>query len=245
MIHTARSASDAEPSQAGSVLGTPGYMAPEQARGEIDPVDERADVFGLGAILCELLTGNPAFTARTSAETLRKAIRGDLADVFAALDESKTERELVALVKDCLAPDREDRPRSAQQVSERVTGYLASVQDRLRKAELERVEASAWAVEERKRRRVTLALVATIIMALASGGSAWAWITSQRASRTARATAVVAEAVAEIRLERERAASSDPEDLAPGSKPRRPAASPSRCSWRASLIGESRHNCAS
>ena len=93
-------------SQAGSVMGTPSYMAPEQARGEIDRIDERADVFALGSILCEILTGEPAFTGRSSAEILRKAARGDLADALARLDACGADAELIALAKDCLAPSR-------------------------------------------------------------------------------------------------------------------------------------------
>src|SRR5262249_54766909 len=48
--------------QEGEILGTPAYMPPEQALGEINRLDQRTDVFSLGAILCEILTGRPPYT---------------------------------------------------------------------------------------------------------------------------------------------------------------------------------------
>ena len=87
VIATGRSGSgDSELSHAGSAMGTPSYMAPEQARGEVDRIDERADVFALGSILCEVLTGEAAFLGRSGGEIQRKAALGDLADATARLD---------------------------------------------------------------------------------------------------------------------------------------------------------------
>ena len=125
VIATVRSDSDDGDSHAGSVLGTPAYMAPEQASGEVDRVDRRADVFGLGSILCEILTGQPTYTGRTSAEIFRKAMRGDTAVALARLARCAAEPELIALAKDCLAVEPEDRPRDARLVADRITAYLA------------------------------------------------------------------------------------------------------------------------
>ncbi len=71
-MSTLRTEGDSNLSEAGSVLGTPAYMAPEQARGETEAVDRRADVFAMGSILCEVLTGSPAFGgARRSRSSAR------------------------------------------------------------------------------------------------------------------------------------------------------------------------------
>ncbi len=87
MIRTARSGSAGVGSEteAGSLLGTPAYMPPEQANGDVADLDRRADVFGLGAILCEILTGKPPYVGRSSEEVRRKAANGDLADARARL----------------------------------------------------------------------------------------------------------------------------------------------------------------
>jgi serine/threonine-protein kinase len=204
VIETVRRDAPGAESRQGSVMGTFAYMPPEQARGEVGRLDERCDVFGLGAILCKILTGEPPYTG-TDEEVSRKAKAGDLRDAFARLAGCGAAADLVGLARSCLSAEPEGRPRDAGAVATAVTAYLAGVQERLRVTELERAaaqareaeakataaaerraraeaqareeEAKAKAKAERRARRVTVGLAASVLVtaALLGGGGGWLW----------------------------------------------------------------------
>jgi serine/threonine protein kinase len=101
----------------GTVVGTPGYMAPEQARGEVAGLDERADVYALGAVLWFLLTGRaPVHEADTSGGPLVVSPR--------RFDRA-IPRPLEAVCRKALAPRREARYDSAGQLREEIADFLA------------------------------------------------------------------------------------------------------------------------
>jgi eukaryotic-like serine/threonine-protein kinase len=188
--------------QAGSLVGTPAFIAPEQALGEIDKVNERADVFGLGALLAVVLTGQPPYVGESSEAVRVQAARGKLDDCFARLGASGAEPELVALCQKCLAFEPADRPADAGAVAAAVAGLRAAADERARRAELERVRvegeravAVAREAEQRKRRKVQLALAAAVLGLLLCGG-AFAWWRNAQAQagreRDARNAAAVA-----------------------------------------------------
>jgi serine/threonine-protein kinase len=141
------------------LLGTPAYMPPEQTRGEWDKVDCRADVFALGGILIEILTGRPTFSADSVAELIQNAASGDMSEAFARLDACGEDAELIALAKRCLSPNPAHRSADAGELAALVSAYRESIDGRLRKSEVERLAAVEIAAEKGKRRQVQLALL--------------------------------------------------------------------------------------
>ncbi len=178
VVQTNGRGSTAEESQTG-IVGTLAYMPPEQARGE--PADERADVFSLGAILCEILTGRAVYTG--SRQALWSKVQGvELGEAFTRLEHCGADAELIGLARRCLAANREERPRHAGEVAEAVGGYLAAVEARARQAEQERAaaaaraeEAKATAAAERRAKRMTVGLAVAGLLLVATGGCV-AWI---------------------------------------------------------------------
>jgi hypothetical protein len=108
-LRTVRTGQPERASQTGMVMGTWAYMPPEQAQGKTETLDERCDVFGLGSILCVILTGEPAYRGPAQ-DQRRQAEHSDVADAFARLDACGADAELVDLAKRCLTEKPGDHP---------------------------------------------------------------------------------------------------------------------------------------
>jgi tetratricopeptide (TPR) repeat protein len=183
--YTTRGPGSPEQTAPGSILGTPAFMPPEQARGQVGRLDERADVFALGGILCAVLTGSPPYEGGDAAPVLDQAAEGDLAEARARLESCGADGELVRLTLACLAFRPADRPPDAAAVAAAIAAYRAGVEEQLRRAELARAAAQARAEGERKRRRLVVALAAAVLLLIAGGGGGAWWAQRQWAERTA------------------------------------------------------------
>ena len=99
----------------GTVMGTVGYMSPEQVRGEA--VDHRTDIFALGAILYEMLTGRRAFQGRTAADTMTAVLREDPAPISSSGSGPQVPAALERIIGYCLEKDANLRLQSAHDLA--------------------------------------------------------------------------------------------------------------------------------
>ena len=110
-------------SSQGSALGTPAYMSPEQARGDLKAVDSRSDVFSLGAILYHVLTGRPPFEGATSDHILERVKACEFHPIRMLTPEAPP--ELAAVAERALRPQRSDRYRDAGELARELKAYIA------------------------------------------------------------------------------------------------------------------------
>ena len=128
---------DAGLTHSGMVLGTPKYMAPEQAKAE--PIDHRCDLFSLGSVLYQMISGKAPFEGGNLTSTLIAVSQADckpIAKVCSGLD-----ADLAKLITQLLAKDKEARPQSACEVA----AALAKIEKKLASAQLEKENQQRFA----------------------------------------------------------------------------------------------------
>ena len=162
--------------EAGAVLGTPFYMAPEQARGEVERLDRRADVYSLGASLYHVLTGEPPIPGRNGLEVISNIATTEPRAPRAV--DANVPVDLEAIVMKCLEKDRSHRYDSARALAEDLDRFLSG----------EPVAARMAGVWYRLRKRLAKhrRLVVAAGVALAVSGVALGWGIKTRSEATAR-----------------------------------------------------------
>ncbi len=164
-------ASDANASdrltQSGSVMGTPVYMAPEQASGEVSRLDRRTDVYSLGAMFYELLVGEPPFDGATMVGILWAVMHKEPVPLRRRNASVPADLELITLK--CLQKEMQHRYESAQLLAEDLARYLAG----------EPISARQVAFRYRlriavRKHRFALALVTIGLLGIAVSAGIWA-----------------------------------------------------------------------
>ena len=119
----------------GDVIGTPGYMAPELALGQIDEVDFRVDVYSLGAILYEILSLRPPYSGEDGKAVVRKMLTTRVTPPSERAPSRDIPRSLEEIVLRCLAKERAQRFDSVMEIHEAVQAHLEGELDQRRRTQ--------------------------------------------------------------------------------------------------------------
>lgn len=162
----------------GAVMGTPSYMAPEQAEGRIQDIGPATDVYALGAILYEMLTGRPPFRGATVLETLEQVRTQETVSPSRLVPAVPRDLETVCLK--CLTKETTKRYASAGELADDLRRFIDGLPVRARPvSHLER--ARKWV----KRRPALAAAYAFLVLALVfgvgGGGAVWLWREAENA----------------------------------------------------------------
>src|SRR4051812_43756704 len=109
--------------QEGDVIGTPAYMSPEQALGNVKEIDEQSDVWSLGAVLYEILTSRPPYTEKNAVQLLIKIAKDKFPPVLSLSPD--TPRELALICERALEKNRKRRYRSAAELASDIEAFRA------------------------------------------------------------------------------------------------------------------------
>lgn len=112
---------DVNQTQVGTIIGTPSYMSPEQAKGDTEHIDTRSDIFSLGAVLYEILNKVPPYNGKNTQSNLTDAINANLE--FEA-KKTKIPKEIIRICKKALSKNREDRYQSVNEFSDDIQAFL-------------------------------------------------------------------------------------------------------------------------
>ncbi|MGH9802966.1 MAG: protein kinase domain-containing protein, partial [Blastocatellia bacterium] len=184
-----------EETKPGTLMGTIGYMSPEQVRGE--NVEAPGDIFSLGCMLIEMMTGERPFTRPTAPETLAAILRDEPPAIDAA--DQDTPVELEKIVRRCLEKNPDERFQSARDLALDLRSLLTSSSGIYRAVsgaqrpvtgEIQALPTGSQQLRPRRARWVSPALAVALIIALGAAGFLW-WKSNRTIEPPANSLAVL------------------------------------------------------